>query len=436
MAFEDAAPVAENTEDGEADASPEAEVSGVEEAEDRVDPLSMSDEEYAKLPPPEDGPIMKDEDTHEDDDDESDDEAALKIAQDEAKKDAEEAAAEGDVTGDEDGAGGDKTSTDDSTDPAKDGEAAEAKPDDGKPAEDPPKDGEEAPKDDGDKGSKDEAPNYQAQVEEMLAPFKANNREVKVETIADARKLMQMGANYNKKMAGLKPHMKIVRMLENNGLLDEGKLNYLIDLDKQNPDAITKLIKDSGIDPLNVDTNAENGYKPNSYTVDDKEVDLSSVLDDIESTDTFKDTIEVVSTKWDEASKRVIIGEPEIVRTINEHMTSGVFAEISDNVANERMLGRLKGLSDLEAYHTVGESMQEKGQFKAQIEAKKLAAVDTTKPIPEKDDKPNDEEVARKKRKRAASGTRSSPASAKGRTDYDPLAISDEEFLKLAAPLL
>ena len=87
---------------------------------------------------------------------------------------------------------------------------------------------------------------------------------------------MQMGANYNKKMAALKPNLKLLKLLENNGLLSEEKLSFLIDLDKKNPDAITKLVKDSGLDPLEMDV-SKSDYKPNTYTVHDREVELDSV---------------------------------------------------------------------------------------------------------------------------------------------------------------
>ena len=51
---------------------------------------------------------------------------------------------------------------------------------------------------------------------------------------------MQMGAGYGRKLQDMQPHLKTLRMLEKNNLLDEGKLSYLIDLDQKNPDAIKK----------------------------------------------------------------------------------------------------------------------------------------------------------------------------------------------------
>ena len=81
--------------------------------------------------------------------------------------------------------------------------------------------------------------------DKVTAPFKANGRQMQIEDADDVIRLMQMGANYNKKMAGLKPALKMVKMLERNKLLDEDRLNFLIDLDKKDPTAIAKFLKDS-----------------------------------------------------------------------------------------------------------------------------------------------------------------------------------------------
>ena len=95
--------------------------------------------------------------------------------------------------------------------------------------------------------------NYQAEYERLLTPFKANGRQMQVHSVDDAMQLMQMGANYNKKMAGLKPNLKLMKMLEKNDLLNEEKLSFLIDLQTKDPAAIARFIKDSEVDPLDID---------------------------------------------------------------------------------------------------------------------------------------------------------------------------------------
>lgn len=99
----------------------------------------------------------------------------------------------------------------------------------------------------------EEAVDYKAKYDALMSSFKANGVEMTPKSEEDARRLMQMGANYNKKMAGMKPAMKILKTLENNNLLSEGELDFLIDLKNGNQDAIAKLISQHKIDPLEVD---------------------------------------------------------------------------------------------------------------------------------------------------------------------------------------
>lgn len=267
---------------------------------------------------------------------------------------------------------------------------------------------------------------YKAEYERVLAPFRANGKDIKVDSIDDAISLMMMGANYNKKMAGLKPVMKIVKMLENNGLMDESSLSYLIDLSKKNPDAIKKLVKDSGIDPLEIDTENPTEYRPNTYTVNDNEVELDAVLDEIRDSASFKDTIDIISNKMDDSSKKVLLATPSLIKTINEHVAAGIYAKINSVIESERMLGRLTGLSDLEAYKQVGDAIHARGGFgntsnnQSKANVTSQPKVNTTQPDPKLKD-----------RKKAASASRTVAPSGVS-SDFNPLSLSDEEFEKLS----
>ena len=270
---------------------------------------------------------------------------------------------------------------------------------------------------------------YKVQYEELLSPFKANGKDIKVDTVEDARSLMQMGANYNKKMAALKPNLKMVKMLDNHGLLDEEKLSYLIDLSKKDPEAVKKLVKDSGLDPLDIDT--ENiAYKPNAYNVSDNEVALDGILDDIRDTSSFNTTIDIIGNKWDEASKDMIAKDPNIIKVINEHVGSGIFKKVSEVVERERILGRLNGLSDIEAYKQVGDAINSNGGFGDPVQATPTQPVSTSKSNSvNKTNNPVDPKLANKRK--AAGSTKSKTS--KTAPQFDVLSMSDEEFEKMSA---
>ena len=263
---------------------------------------------------------------------------------------------------------------------------------------------------------------YKALYEQVTKPFKANGKEMSVDNVDDIRQLMQMGANYNKKMAALKPNLKLVKMLENNGLLDEAKLSFLIDLDKRNPDAVRKLIKESGIDPLDVDINAEVSYKPNTYNVNDKELELDAVIADIRETDTFNTTLDIVGNKWDESSKRVLVDNPSLIRVINTHVGNGVYETITNEVERLRTLGKLEGMSDIDAYKAVGDFLY----------APKEANAPTGNYINTTTSKATNKEDPRLNEKRKAASTTKSVVS-NVKPNFNPLSMSDEEFEKIAS---
>lgn len=270
---------------------------------------------------------------------------------------------------------------------------------------------------------------YKNLYEQVMAPFKANGREMKVDSIEDVRTLMQMGANYNKKMAALKPHLKIVRMLENNGLLDEAKLNFLIDLDKKNPAAMAKFIKDSGVDPLDLDTSKSDEYTPNTYNVGDTELGVSEVLSEIRESSAYGRTLDVVNNKWDSASRKILLSNPQSIKIINAHIESGLYDVVWEFVERERVLGRMTDVTDLDAYKVMGEKLEKSGYFK---QAQKQSAPSQAQKQPSQADR--QKEQARIDRKKAA-GSPTIATTSKLPPDFNPLDMSDEEFEKMSKQL-
>lgn len=274
-----------------------------------------------------------------------------------------------------------------------------------------------------------QAVDYEAEYKRLLAPFKANGREIQVKSVDDAVALMQMGANYNKRMAALKPNLKMLKLLENNGLLSEEKISYLIDLEKKNPAAINKLVKDSGLDPMDLDAEKAGEYKPKIHSVDDREIALDTVLDEIQETPTYTQTLEIVSKKWDGASKQTVASTPQLLKVINDHVANGIYDLINQEVEHERMFGRLNGLSDIEAYRKVGDAINARGGFNHLVsnqgKPNQEPVVVQPKPKAPADDKLNE-------KRRAASSTKPANVSTAAASDFNPLALSDEEFSKLA----
>lgn len=271
------------------------------------------------------------------------------------------------------------------------------------------------------------ATDYEGFYKQIMAPFKANGKMIELKTPAEALQLLQMGANYTAKMQALAPHRKVLLMLENNGLLDEGKLSYLIDLDKKNPEAIKKLIKDAGVDPHEIDTTVEPAYREGNHRVTDEEATFRTTLDDMKSNPTGLITLQAINTDWDQASKELLWKSPEVLGIIHEQRESGIYDRIVTEMNRQKTLGRIAaGTPFLQSYKTVGDQMVQANAF-ADLPAHKPAvqatpvAVATTVAAPKSTVTNNDQASA-------ASQTRTTPKSAK--EFINPLAMPDDEFLK------
>ena len=260
------------------------------------------------------------------------------------------------------------------------------------------------------------------QLAKLFAPFKANGKDFQLNSIEEAISLAQMGANYAKKMAGLKPSMRILKMLENNGLLDENKLTYLIDLDKKNPGAINKLMKDSGVDPLEIDLDKSPEYTPGQYQVSELEMQVSEVLDNIHVTNpTHYPQLLQAITSMDNASKGEISKDPKILSLLSEQMANGVYDRIMTELDRQQTFGHLTDVPLLHAYYQVGDMLHKQGKLFPEIKPPKTdPIIEAAKP---KADGNTD-------KKRSVAAPRSTGTSKK--EEFNPLTMSDDEILRIA----
>ena len=209
-----------------------------------------------------------------------------------------------------------------------------------------------------------EVVNFEAKYKEAMAPLKANGKTIEIQSMDELRQLASMGANFTRKMQDIAPHRKILAMLENNGLLDEAKLSFFIDLDKKNPEALKKLIKDSGVDPLDIDVSVEPAYQAGNHKVSDNEIAFRTVLEDLQSTPIGQETISLINSSWDQASKEELWKAPEVMATIQQQRENGIYDAISAEINRQAMLGKIPaGTPFIQAYLNVGNEMNARGAF-------------------------------------------------------------------------
>lgn len=252
----------------------------------------------------------------------------------------------------------------------------------------------------------------------LTAPIKANGKEYTIKNADDAIALMQQGINYSKNMADLKPSKAILKTLKEHNLTNPEDISYLIDLHNKDPKAIAKLIKDSEINLYEFDTEQADGYAPSRKVVEPTQLD--DVVEALKDNPSFDAVLDDVVTGWDTESKKFITSNPNVLKMMTEQKQSGLYDKIVNAVDYQRMLGKLDGMSSIEAYSMVERDFLSKEQ-------------PTSKSAPEQKEKfkaprPTGKKATDNSKKRKASSPQGSSKPTK--TNFNPLTVSDEDLLK------
>lgn len=278
---------------------------------------------------------------------------------------------------------------------------------------------------------------YKAQYEGLMAPLKANGKMVDIRSPDELRQLAQMGANYTRKMQDIAPFRKALLMLQNNDLLDEGKLSFLIDLSRKEPEAIKKLLKDSNIDPMDIDVSTEPNYQAGAHVVSDNEVRFRTELDNLRSTDTGKEFIREINSSWDEQSKQALWDQPQMMSILYEQQQSGVYGQIVSEIERQKLLGVIPAeTSFLQAYVQVGNQLTgvNGSSTQAATQAGAVAPAAQANPVRREPEviatRPAAPKPAVTNSDKASAAAPSRSASQKAQALVNPLAMSDDEFLK------
>ena len=300
------------------------------------------------------------------------------------------------------------------------GTKAEVKPNEKKET---PTDDKQQPVDDKKKektATKETTPKQEVKEEDLKAihaaifkPFKANGKEIAPKTVEDVISLMQMGANYTKKMQLMAPMKKAVESL-NKASIGEDDLNFLIDVHKGDKEAIKKLLEKHKVDPLELDMESTN-YVPKNNIASDEDVEFNDTLMDIH--DSLPRIQEILNNTWDDNSKKAILKDPRLMRALHEEVQMGRFDEVQKRLEAEKTFGRYKGISDVDAYIDLVSKMEQE-RMKTKTQPETPIRTESTKKIPDKS--------------KAAPTKGKTSKSSSSLTAKDLLSMSDDEFNKLS----
>ena len=284
-------------------------------------------------------------------------------------------------------------------------------------------------------------------VEEPVQPeqtykFKANGLEYEFsekEVKDQFPKVFGQAMDYTKKMQKIKPWRKTIDAIEQANISNDD-LNLAIDVLKGDKGAIGELLKRTGVDALELDTE-ENSYEPKDYGRDETTLALKDVVDEISADPEYSRTQKVLGNDWDEGSWNRMSQDPSMIKALHVDMKNGVFDKVQP-IADKLKIYDGGKKSDLDYYMEAGQvfyaqqdadnaanAAAKQAEVAKTAEAAKLAELERVKT------ETTNREIEKQKavKRKSAAPTKSGSAAKTGVTDY--LDDSDEDFDKWYASL-
>lgn len=266
------------------------------------------------------------------------------------------------------------------------------------------------------------------EVQATRRTFKANGIEYNLtddEIIEKFPQVFGQAMDYTKKMQMIKPWRQSIDAWESAELTPED-INLAIDVLKGDKDAISDLLKRTGVDALELDV--ENSqYQPKNYGRNETELAIKDVIDSIKDDAEYTTTYDVLDKQWDDRSREAFVQDPEKIRLLHADVKSGLFKELAPIASKLKVYGGGKK-SDLD-YYADAATQYFSDLEKQKLQEQRTSAVTTKKKeveaVQEKQAKVAATKQASAKRKAAAPTKRMSGS--KGPTDY---LDTDEDFEK------
>ena len=180
--------------------------------------------------------------------------------------------------------------------------------------------------------------------------FKANGKEYEFtedEIKAQFPKVFGQAMDYTKKTQAIKPWRKTIDAIE-QAKLSHDDVSLMIDVLRGDKDAIAAVMKRTGVDALELDT--ENSkYVPKDYGRDDNALAIKDVIDEISADKEYEITHKVLSKDWDDNSFREMTKDPELIKQLHIDVKTGMFDKVQPIADKMKVIDRGRQ-SDLDYY--------------------------------------------------------------------------------------
>lgn len=201
--------------------------------------------------------------------------------------------------------------------------------------------------------------------------YKANGKEFEFtdqEIFEQFGQVFGQAMNYTQKMQQIKPWRKTIDAIE-EAKLSHDDIALAIDVLSGDKAAIAALLKRTGVDALEIDTD-NNSYVPKDYGRNDTELAINEIVDQIKGDQEYAITYDVLERQWDTKSRMAFAENPELIRQLHIDVKSGMFDTIAP-IANKLKVYDGGQNSDLDYYKMAAQQyFQSQAQEEARLNAR------------------------------------------------------------------
>jgi len=265
-------------------------------------------------------------------------------------------------------------------------------------------DGESEPEKDETKTPDTETPTYR--------DLKVNGEMIPINNLDELYTLASGGGHMTQQLQRLSRGKKSLSIMEEHNLT-EADLSLLIEARNGNKDALASLVKQSGIDSLDVTDEVSEGYQPGQYVPTDMSMNLKAVQDEISVDPEYATTQNVVNNLMDERSQQMLVENPMYIKGLHMDIKSGAYQATQAQATKMKMMDG-GSRSDMEYYIAAAQEAQVNNQQAPEPQAAPDKPAGSKKP-------------SNKSNKRSAG---SSTASAPAAGTPSPEDMSDDELMQ------
>ena len=204
--------------------------------------------------------------------------------------------------------------------------------------------------------------------EEPKYSIKLGGNDIEL-TVEELKILAQKGGDYTRKTQDLAKHRQLVELATEKGISVED-LAVLADIKDGKKEALARLSKQAGIDPLDVD--GEGDYSP---VVEEKNYALKDVIEEIKSNPENSIKVDRYLSAMPDTIKEQLVRSPDVLRGLSVDSMNGVADKIMPDVIKQMMIN--PHIDFKETYQAVGQKVFAQEQTK--VSEKKEEAPRETK---------------------------------------------------------